>query len=171
MTAESEVIDRLDREILAVLASDARIGWTELGARVHLSANAAADRVRRLRRLGVIRRFTVEIDQTKLGRTLEAVIDVRVADIPRFQAGAVQRPEVLWMAYVTGRTDFQLHVACAGTDGLNALLSHFRDELTATETLTTVVLENVPVGNGGDPDPRPPASVPIVGRPRSRVAR
>lgn len=149
MTAFSESLDDIDHDILSILGNDARIGWTELGARVHLSPNAAADRVRRLRRLGVIRRFTVEIDQTKLGRTLEAVIDVRVADIAHFQAGAVQRPEVLWMAYVTGRTDFQLHVACAGTDGLNALLSHFRDQLTATETLTTVVLENVPVGTGG----------------------
>ena len=148
MAAESEALDDIDREILAILADDARIGWTELGARVHLSPNAAADRVRRLRRIGVIRRFTIELDQARLGRTLEAVIDVRVSDVTRFQTGAAERPEVLWMAYVTGRTDFQVHVACAGTAGLNALLSHFRDDLTATETLTTVVLEQIPVSTG-----------------------
>lgn len=160
-------MDALDREILGILAQDARIGWTELGARVHLSPNAAAERVRRLRRIGVIRRFTVEIDQARLGRTLEAVVDVRVSDVERFQTGAAARPEVVWMAYVTGRTDFQLHVACAGTAGLNALLSHFRDELGATETLTTVVLENIGVGTGPDPV----GDAPVVGRPRARVAR
>lgn len=147
MTATSEAIDDLDREILGILADDARIGWTELGARVHLSPNAAADRVRRLRRLGVIRRFTVELDQARLGRTLEAVVDVRVADAARFQDGAAQLPEVVWMAYLTGRTDFQLHVACTGTAGLNTLLSQLRD-LSAVETFTTVVLEQIPVATG-----------------------
>ena len=138
---ESEVLDTLDREILSVLADDARIGWTELGARVHLSPNAAADRVRRLVRTGIIRRFTIELDHARLGRTLEAVIDVRVADAERFRMGALSCPEVTWMAHVTGRTDYQVHVACDGTSGLNALLTRFRDEFTATETLTTVVLE------------------------------
>jgi Lrp/AsnC family leucine-responsive transcriptional regulator len=141
MTTESASLDAIDREILSVLADDARIGWTELGARVHLSPNAAADRVRRLVRTGVIRRFTVDIDQARLGRTLEAVIDVRVADVDRFREGALACPEVTWIGYVTGRTDFQVHVACDGTRGLNALLTRFRDEFTATETLTTVVLE------------------------------
>ncbi len=143
MTDEIASIDRLDREILAVLAHEARIGWSELGARVRLSPNAAADRVRRLVRTGVIRRFTADIDQTKLGRTLDAVIDVRVDDARRFRLGATQCQEVTWMAHVTGRTDFQVHVSCAGTAGLNALLTRFRDEFGATETLTTVVLETV----------------------------
>jgi Lrp/AsnC family leucine-responsive transcriptional regulator len=141
MTADSESLDQIDRDILTILADDARIGWTELGARVHLSPNAASDRVRRLVRSGIIRRFTIELDHARLGRTLEAVIDVRVADADRFREGALACPEVTWMAHVTGRTDYQVHVACDGTRGLNALLTRFRDEFTATETLTTVVLE------------------------------
>lgn len=126
-----------------MLRDEARIGWSELGARVRLSPNAAADRVRRLIRTGIIRRFTAEIDQSRLGRTLDAVIDVRVSDAARFTEGALQCDEITWMAHVTGRTDFQLHVSCAGTSGLNALLTRFRDEFGATETLTTVVLEHI----------------------------
>lgn len=106
-----------------------------------MSANAAADRVRRLVRTGVIRRFTVEIDQSALGRDLEAVIDVRAADVDRFRRGALTCPEVTSIAHVTGRTDFQVGVVCAGTTGLNALLQQFTREFGATETLTTVVLE------------------------------
>jgi Lrp/AsnC family transcriptional regulator, leucine-responsive regulatory protein len=143
MTEDSVAIDRIDREILSVLADEARIGWSELGARVRLSPNAAADRVRRLVRNGVIRRFTAEVDQGRLGRTLDAVIDVRVDGTNRFRQGALACDEVTWLAHVTGRTDFQVHVSCNGTAGLNALLTKFRDELGATETLTTVVLEQV----------------------------
>lgn len=143
MTADSVVLDQIDRQILRILQDDGRIGWSELGARVHLSPNAAAERVRRLVRAGVIRRFTAEVDQAKLGRTLEAVVDVRVSDPKRFQDGALELDEITWIAHVTGRTDFQVHVSCAGTAGLNSLLSHFREELGATETLTTVVLDHI----------------------------
>ncbi len=143
MTAESVALDHIDSNILSVLREDARIPYQALGERVHLSANAAADRVRRLVRLGVIRRFTVDIDQPKLGRDLEAVIDVRAIDVERFRRGALMCPEVTWIAHVTGRTDFQVHASCAGTAGLNALLKQFTTEFGATETLTTVVLERV----------------------------
>jgi Lrp/AsnC family transcriptional regulator, leucine-responsive regulatory protein len=141
MTAEIAPLDQIDHEILAILKDDARIPYQALGARVHLSANAAADRVRRLVRTGVIRRFTIEVDHGRLGRDLEAVIDVRAADFDRFRRGALTCPEVTWLAYVTGRTDFQLHATVAGTAGLNALLQRFTAEFGATETLTTVVLE------------------------------
>ena len=143
MATHFTALDHIDREILRILRDDGRIGWSELGARVHLSANAAAERVRRLRRSGVIRRFTVEIDQAALGRTLEAVIDVRVATGNRFHDVLRECDEVTWMAHVTGRTDYQVHVACAGTDGLQRLLTRFRDEFGAVETLTTVVLESL----------------------------
>ena len=141
MAATSVVIDRIDSEILAILRDDARIPYQALGERVHLSANAAADRVRRLIRTGVIRRFTVDIDQSQLGRDLEAVIDVRARDVDQFRRGALTCPEVTWLAHVTGRTDYQLHVSCAGTAGLNALLTRFTRDFGAEETLTTVVLE------------------------------
>lgn len=141
MAAYSSPLDQIDSAILAILRDDARIPYQALGDRVHLSANAAADRVRRLMRTGVIRRFTVDVDQGKLGRDLEAVIDVRAGDVDRFRRGALTCPEITWLAHVTGRTDFQVHANVAGTAGLNELLMRFTNEFGATETLTTVVLE------------------------------
>jgi Lrp/AsnC family leucine-responsive transcriptional regulator len=143
VTEKTEALDAIDREIVNILRIDARIGWSELGARIRLSPNAAADRVRRLVRTGVIKRFTVELDQARLGRTLEAVIDVRVSDLQRFTDGALRCDEVNALTHVTGRTDFQVQVSCAGTAGLNALLTRFREEFGADETLTTVVLERL----------------------------
>lgn len=141
MAADSTALDRIDRAILDVLRDDARIPYQALGERVHLSANAAADRVRRLVRTGVIRRFTVDIDQAALGRDLEAVVDVHATDFERFKEEALRCPEVTWLAYVTGRNDFQVHVACEGTAGLNQLLKRFTREFGADDTVTTVVLE------------------------------
>ena len=142
MAADFVAVDALDREILHVLGNDARIGWSELGARVRLSPNAAADRVRKLVRSGVIRRFTAEVDQAAFGRTLQAVIDVRVGPGNRFHDVLSECDEVTWLAHVTGRTDYQVHVSCNGTDGLQHVLTRFRDQYGAVETLTTVVLQS-----------------------------
>jgi len=143
MTVESTSLDRVDRQIIGILRDDARIPWAALGDRVHLSANAAADRVRRLRQRGVIRRFTVDVDQAALGRDLEAVIDVVIdVDPTRFIELALHRDEITWMSYITGRVDFRMNVSCAGTKGLDDLLVFFK-QIGARETNTTVVLRRV----------------------------
>jgi Lrp/AsnC family leucine-responsive transcriptional regulator len=144
MVGESEVIDRTDREILRILRDDARIPWQALAGRVHLSANATADRVRRLTRRGVIRRFTADVDQAALGRDLEAVVDVLVnaGAGDEVEAALRERDEVTWLAHMTGRVDYRMIVNCAGTKGLDDFLKWLRDH-GARETNTTVVLRRV----------------------------
>ena len=144
MVGEPEAIDRVDREILRILREDARIPWQALAGRVHLSANATADRVRRLTRRGVIRRFTADVDQAALGRDLEAVIDVLANPGSGDQLEAVlrERDDITWLAHMTGRIDYRLIVHCDGTKGLDDFLRWLRDH-GARETNTTVVLRRV----------------------------
>jgi Lrp/AsnC family transcriptional regulator, leucine-responsive regulatory protein len=141
MTEISTAVDDIDREILRILRDDARIPWQALGARVHMSPNAAADRVRRLIRSGAIRRFTLDVDHEALGRSLDAIIEVKVEDATKFRDGALGCDEVTGLINLTGRDDFQVGVSCAGTAGLNALLGRFRDEFGMTESHTRLVLE------------------------------
>jgi Lrp/AsnC family transcriptional regulator, leucine-responsive regulatory protein len=140
MAEEFVAFDQIDRQIIDILRTDGRIPWHLLGERVHLSPNAAAERARRLQRRGVITGYGAQIDQAALGRNLEAVVEVRATDGDLFRQAVLQRDEVTWMAHVTGRFDFQLHVACDGTPGLDRLLMWFKDELTVVESLTTIVL-------------------------------
>src|SRR5688500_6470611 len=55
-------MDATDREILGELMRNGRISFRDLGAAVGLSANAAADRVRRLLGDGIITGFTATVD-------------------------------------------------------------------------------------------------------------
>jgi len=143
MTDEFAALDKVDREILSILANDARIPYQTLGERVHLSANAAADRVRRLLRNGVIRRFTIDIDQARLGRTLEAIIDVRVSDADLFQQGVKASDEITYVAHVTGSYDYHVLATCRGTAGLNDLLTRLKTQYGVRETTTVIALEQV----------------------------
>jgi Lrp/AsnC family leucine-responsive transcriptional regulator len=142
MTAEITDIDKTDREILRVLKSDARIPWQMLGERVGLSANAAADRVRRLLRRGVITRFTTVVDQRLVGRSLTAIVDARINTTAKFDDALRRRDDVVWAAHVTGVPDVKVMVACNGTQGLDDFLQWLHKQ-GATDTRTDVVLRPI----------------------------
>jgi len=59
-------LDATDTEILQLLMSDARRPWAEIAEAVDLSPPAVSDRVDRLQEMGVIRRFTLDIDRSTL---------------------------------------------------------------------------------------------------------
>jgi Lrp/AsnC family leucine-responsive transcriptional regulator len=71
------LLDKLDRQIIEILASDARISVKDLANRVNLSSPSTSERLKRLEERGVIRAFTVEIDPQALGYTLQAIVRVR----------------------------------------------------------------------------------------------
>jgi len=142
MASETEVIDKIDHQILGILKQDARIPWQLLGDRVGLSANAAADRVRRMMRRGVITRFTTVVDQRTLGRSLSAIVDARVTTSAKFDEALRRRSDVVWAAHVTGVPDVKIMVACEGTEGLDEFLQWLAKQ-GATDTRTDVVLRPI----------------------------
>jgi Lrp/AsnC family leucine-responsive transcriptional regulator len=78
MTLQSErPLDSTDWKILRHLQQDARLSYNELGRRVGLSAPATAERVRRLEEAGIITGYSAQIDPTKVGMPLLALIYLR----------------------------------------------------------------------------------------------
>ena len=143
---ESTALDVIDREIVDELERDGRLSWQELGRRIRLSPNATGDRVRRLERRGVITGYRAVVDPAALGRSLEALISLRLA--PNADAGQLEErlaawPEVQEAVHVTGRFDFELRVSTAGPRGLDDLLVGMKRELGVAETETRLVLRRV----------------------------
>jgi Lrp/AsnC family leucine-responsive transcriptional regulator len=150
-TAETVALDQTDSEILRLLREDGRMSWSDLGAAVGLSANAAADRVRRLRQARVILGFTALIDPAAGGRHLEALIGVTLAkgvDSDAFAVLAAKLEPVTEVLHLSGAPDYQLRVACRDTAELDALLRTLRNRAGALDTETTVVLRSGPPAIG-----------------------
>ena len=148
-------LDPTDSEILRLLREDGRLSWRDLGAAVGLSANAAADRVRRLRHQGVITGFTALVDPAAGGRVLEALVGVTLrhgVDSDAFAVAAARLEPVTEVLHLSGAPDYQLRVACRDTAELDALLRTLRNRLGAADTETTIVLRS------GPPGPGPPGS-------------
>jgi Lrp/AsnC family leucine-responsive transcriptional regulator len=143
-------MDAVDSEILRLLRENGRISWRDLGAAVGLSANAAADRVRRLRQAGVIFGFAALVDPAAGGRRLEALVGVALAhgtDSDRFAVEAGRLAPVTEVLHLAGAPDYMLRVSCHDTAELDILLRTLRLELGASDTETKIVLRS------GRPDP------------------
>jgi Lrp/AsnC family leucine-responsive transcriptional regulator len=140
-------MDAVDSEILSLLRENGRLSWSDLGAAVGLSANAAADRVRRLRRAGVITGFAAIVDPAAGGRRLEALVGVTVApgvDSDDFAVAAARLDSVQEVLHLAGAPDYQLRVACRDTAELDLLLRALRQRHGAADTETTIILRSGP---------------------------
>jgi Lrp/AsnC family leucine-responsive transcriptional regulator len=139
---EHVVLDGTDFRIIDELVRNGRASFASLGALVGLSPHGAADRVRRLLRAGVIAGFTAVVDLERVGRAIDAFIDVRLQPtVPPedFETAVGKIDRVRDLAFVTGRFDYHVRVACADVDELDATVRAVRDA-GAAQTETRIVL-------------------------------
>jgi Lrp/AsnC family leucine-responsive transcriptional regulator len=117
-------LDVTDRKILGALAEDASRSYAELSKLVNLSAPAVHDRVKRLKRDGVIKRTVAILDGCKLGRTLLTflVVDTSSYNATRELLKFAGRPEVEELHTVAGDGCVLVKVRAADTESLENFL-------------------------------------------------
>ncbi|MFC4989293.1 AsnC family transcriptional regulator [Saliphagus infecundisoli] len=73
-------LDETDMEILTLLGENARHPFSAIGEVVGLSGPAVSDRVTRLQEVGIINRFTVDVDRSQLHAGIPIFVQVMGAD-------------------------------------------------------------------------------------------
>lgn len=118
-------LDERDRTLLSLLGEDATLSYAELGRRVSLSAPAVHERVKRLKRDGVIEATIARLNGPALGRSLLAFIHVETsgwgAKGPFLDMEAERDVEEVHT--VAGDACVLLKVRCVDAQGLEDLLS------------------------------------------------
>ena len=140
-------MDSIDDAILRELTMDARLPYSELGARVGLSPNAAANRVGRLVADGTIRAFTIVRGgaANTPGPGLEVFVEVRLADGTTnedFTEALARRgfPQVLDAVHVTGSYDYLLHAVVTDPAALDLFVRRLKREAGVAQTFTRLAM-------------------------------
>ncbi|MCP4390422.1 MAG: Lrp/AsnC family transcriptional regulator [Gammaproteobacteria bacterium] len=131
--------DSINRKILAALQQDARLSYAELGKRVHLSAPAVAERVRKLESTGAITGYSVEVNLDKLGYPVVAWVQCTPfrGKERQLKELVTSLDEVVECHNVTGEQAFWAKLAVKTMAQLDAVLDSFND---LSDTNTTMVL-------------------------------
>ena len=103
-------LDKIDKQILRILQTNAKISNLELAERVNLSPTPCARRVKRFEDEGLIKGAVTLLDQEKLGLSLTAYIAVSMerhtqAQFEVFERKVMEFPEVVGCSVVTGRAE------------------------------------------------------------------
>jgi len=135
-------VEDIDRQILALLARDGRMSFTDLGKATGLSTSAVHQRVRRLEQRGVIRGYAAVVDAEAVGLSLTAFVSVTPLDqsapddVPDRLSGL---EEIEACHSVAGDENYILKVRVATPGALEQLLARIR-AAAGVSTRTTIVL-------------------------------
>jgi Lrp/AsnC family leucine-responsive transcriptional regulator len=142
-------IDEIDRRILNALQADGRMTNQDLARKVHLSAAACSERVKRLRERGVIAGYTALLDPAEVGLPLlifvEVSLDRTTAGVLNDFAAAIQTaPEVLECHMVAGGFDYLIKARVKDMAAYRILLGETIVQMPGVRaTHTYAVLEEV----------------------------
>jgi Lrp/AsnC family leucine-responsive transcriptional regulator len=147
MTFDSQkLLDKTGWALLLLLQENARLSFAELGKRVGLTAPGVADRIHRMEDAGIITRYRVEINLSKVGLPINAIMRVTGCEPSARFAKLVQTVvEVRECHRVTGSDCFILKLAVSSTAHLEALIDMFEPygQITTMLVLSTPVADRI----------------------------
>jgi len=135
--------DMLDLRIIQVLNKDARMPFTAIAEELNVSDATVRNRVRKMLKEGVIKRFNVLLDYHKLGRIIKAFIGLRVQPpkLKEVVGHLIDNPDVQVLYRTTGEVDLFIEVIFKDMEELNSFLE---SELNLDGVAGTIV--NVVIG-------------------------
>ncbi|PJJ54980.1 MULTISPECIES: AsnC family transcriptional regulator [Hymenobacter] len=142
--ARNYELDDTDRKILALLIEDAKIPYTEIARKVHVSGGTVHVRMARLEELGIVKGATLKIDYQKLGYGVSAFLGIYLLKSSVYASVVEQLreiPEVVSIHFTTGAYGVFARLVCRDTQHLRDVL-HDRVQLIEgierTETLISL---------------------------------
>lgn len=116
--ASDKELDRLDREILRLIAIDASLSLADIASKVGLTPTPCWKRIRRMEQDGIITGRVATLDANKVGLPVSAFVAIETSDhsaewLNRFAEVIRDMPEIVDAWRMSGDVDYLLHVVVA----------------------------------------------------------
>ncbi|ATL49914.1 AsnC family transcriptional regulator [Chitinophaga caeni] len=130
-------LDRIDKRILQVMQSNAKLNTKEIAHRVGLTITPTYERIKKIEKLGIIKQYVTLLDREKVGKTLMAFCSVSLQlhsqlQIQRFEEAISHLPAVMECYHVAGQFDYLLKVV---VDDMNQYQRFITQKLAAIENI------------------------------------
>ena len=134
-----------DEELLTVLAQDSSRSFRELASILPISDTAIRKRVRKLTDQGIIKRYTIEIDQRKLGYELTSFIgfDTDASSYTAIIKQVQDWPEVRSIFQTSIDHDFMLECWFKNNDELTAFIKRLESLTGVTQVCPATVIQRL----------------------------
>ncbi len=108
-------LDEIDITILRILQNDSKKTAKEIAVVLNLTASPVYERIRRLEKRGIIKKYVAILDKTMIGRSITTICQVSMryhneAFIERFEDQIQSLDEVQECYHMAGQVDFILKI-------------------------------------------------------------
>jgi Lrp/AsnC family transcriptional regulator for asnA, asnC and gidA len=125
MYEKREEIDETDRNILNILMEDANTSYVDIAKQIHVSPGTIHVRMKRLIKIGVVKKAFLNIDYAKLGFDVCAFLGIYLEKSSMYSSvvDALYRiPEIVNAHYTTGNYSIFAKIICRDTEHLRRVL-------------------------------------------------
>jgi len=145
------MIDNIDRQIVTLLQTDARLSNAALAEKVGLTTSTVHERVKKLEKKGIIKGYVAVADAEALGKPMTAFIRLTVgADSTDYIESKKSvltvcrdEPDVLECHAVAGEDCYILKVRAASPGDLENLIERIRSNARVSRTTTNIVFSTL----------------------------
>ena len=118
-------IDDIDTLILSELANDSSISIPKLSSKINVNTSVVYSRIRRLQSRGLIRRFTIEVNNAALGYTVKVLAGIKMDTKKRnhIMQELFNIDGVFEVAEVTGRFDILVTAYAKSLESMHHMVS------------------------------------------------
>lgn len=139
-------MDVIDVKIINALINNSRCNASEISELVGLSVSAVIERIKKLESSGIIKKYTVILDNAILGKDVQALIMVSL-EHPKYNEGFIKamidNESISECHYLAGDFDYQLKIATYNTKRLERLLNDIKGVPGVSKTKTMVILSTL----------------------------
>ena len=137
-------VDTVDLMILKELRKDCKRPMRELAQRLRMHPNTLLQRIKRLEKSKIVRRYHADIDYKALGYDMHAVVMIKIRKSGLEDEGLLRKvakhPEVVALYAVTGGADCIAIVKAKNRDDLLNLLKFVQAQEQVLRTTTYLIL-------------------------------
>lgn len=121
-------LDGTDKKLLELLQNDAKQTTKALSLKLNLSKTAVYERIKKLERQGVIRKYTALLDPRKTDLAFVVFCHVRLTQHVKnqligFEKQVAELPEVLECYHVSGEYDYMLKINVADMEAYRIFMT------------------------------------------------
>lgn len=141
------MIDKKDKKILVELLKDGRKSFADLARSCKMTRQSIFSRIKSLRRKGIIKNFTVDLDQQKLGLNLKAYILISAYPSKKAREKAseilIKFPQISQIHKLFGRFDFLIEILVKDINELSNIVGEIHNLEMINRTETMIVHKNI----------------------------
>ena len=138
-------LDKIDRKILEILQSNAKITNAQLSKEIGLSPAPTLERVKKLETSGIIKSYHAVLDPSKIGLGVSTFVMVNLkghnkTNIDSFLAEINRIDEVIECHHVTGTGDFMLKIIAHDITSYQKLMLEKVTDIKEVDNMQSLVI-------------------------------